>query len=298
MRADFIISRLRQAGRWFYVPHHEIKPMAFSILEGRDKTDLSSCLKVSLASGKDEQTLDEVQSLRYHIFYEELAARGKRRNRRLERDIDKFDVHCDHLIVRDEDNGEIIGSCRLLRRGGALKAGGFYTKKEFNIKKLMSVDGEIAEIGRFCIHPAYRKSITVILIWRGIAEYVVRHNVRFIFGCGSFAGKKPKLWARELTWLWRHRLAPESIRPRARRRFYVSMNKAKKEPSDPNEMPALPSLLKAYMRAGALVGDGAVVDKKFNTVDVCVVFRVDHIVERYLPRKPLLEDTPIVRNHQ
>jgi putative hemolysin len=37
---------------------------------------------------------------------------------------------------------------------------------------------------------------------------------------------------------------------------------------------AMPALIKAYLRLGGCVGEGAYVDVQFNTVDVCMVLDV------------------------
>lgn len=292
MRIDFLRHPLRFVEQWLGYGHKSVPLIIEDV-----GTNLSSRLHVEVISGEDEITLDEVQALRYHVFYEELAARGKRSNRRQMRDFDKFDVFCDHIIVRDDMTSAVVGACRLLRREGARQAGKFYTSQEFDIRKLTSQKGDIAELGRFCLHPSYRKSLAVILVWRALAEYLVHYDIRYLFGCGSFKGKKPKLWARELTWLWRHHLAPEDMRPRAKRRLRISMNRDKKMPQnediDKEIWKRMPSLLKAYLRAGAMVGDGAVIDKKFNTVDVCVVFKVDELTKRYLSHKPVLDKSTL-----
>lgn len=46
-------------------------------------------------------------------------------------------------------------------------------------------------------------------------------------------------------------------------------------------MRALPPLIKGYLRLGAYIGEGAVIDKQFNTTDVLIVLPVSDINERY-----------------
>ena len=43
----------------------------------------------------------------------------------------------------------------------------------------------------------------------------------------------------------------------------------------------LPPLIKGYLRAGAFVGDGAVVDPEFNTTDVAIIVKTDLITDKY-----------------
>jgi putative hemolysin len=44
---------------------------------------------------------------------------------------------------------------------------------------------------------------------------------------------------------------------------------------------ALPPLIKGYLRLGAYVGDGAVIDRQFGTTDVLIILPVEKIDPRY-----------------
>jgi putative hemolysin len=44
---------------------------------------------------------------------------------------------------------------------------------------------------------------------------------------------------------------------------------------------ALPPLIKGYLRLGAFVGDGAVIDRQFGTTDVFIILPVEKIDPRY-----------------
>jgi putative hemolysin len=44
----------------------------------------------------------------------------------------------------------------------------------------------------------------------------------------------------------------------------------------------MPPLIKGYLRVGAYVGDGAVIDHQFNTTDVCIIVKTDLMAERYM----------------
>ena len=45
---------------------------------------------------------------------------------------------------------------------------------------------------------------------------------------------------------------------------------------------ALPPLIKGYLRVGARIGDGCVIDSQFGTVDVFIVMPVKEIAARYV----------------
>jgi putative hemolysin len=80
-------------------------------------------------------------------------------------------------------------------------------------------------------------------------------------------------------------MAPPDMRVRANASRYVDMNLMPKEAIDTREaIHKLPPLLKGYVRAGAWIGDGAVIDWQFGTTDVFICFPLSKIDDRYRSR--------------
>ncbi len=240
--------------------------------------------EVRLAESAAE--VEAAQALRYRVFYEELEARPTPLLKRRARDVDKFDEYCDHLLVidraRSDGNPLVVGTYRLMRRSMATAHEGFYTAQEYDLAPLLHYPGEVAEVGRSCVHRDYRQGAVMQLLWRGISEYLSEFDVEMLFGCGSFKGTDPRRLAVALSYLYHRHLAPESIRPRALSHRYVDMRFLPRAVvGDDIGMAALPPLMKGYMRIGGFVGDGAVIDEQFNTVDVCVVMKIDRLTEKY-----------------
>lgn len=245
----------------------------------------SSNLGVRLAEVKAD--IDAAQALRYRVFYEEMAATPTARMAAARRDFDAFDPYCDHLLVIDHDRSDgseaVVGTYRLIRREAAERKGGFYSAGEFDISKLVAYPGEILELGRSCVDAAYRNRPTMQLLWRGIAAYVFHHGIELLFGCASLPGTDVEEQAEILAYLYHYHLAPPALRPRALDEFYVDMNlMAEPDINVRATLAALPPLIKGYLRLGGFVGDGAVVDEQFNTVDVCVVVKTDLVTEKYV----------------
>jgi putative hemolysin len=120
------------------------------------------------------------------------------------------------------------------------------------------------------------------LMWRGIAAYVFQHGIDIMFGCASLPGTDPDALATELSYLHHHHLAPPALRPRAMAGRYVEMRRIAPEAIDPRRaLVQLPPLIKGYLRLGGFVGDGAVIDRPFNTTDVAVVVKTDLVTDRY-----------------
>ena len=104
-----------------------------------------------------------------------------------------------------------------------------------------------------------------------------------MFGCASLPGTDPDAMAVALTYLYHHHLAPADIRPRALADRYVAMDRMDPASIDPRRaLASLPPLVKGYLRLGGFVGDGAVIDRPFNTIDVAVVVKTDLVTEKYV----------------
>ena len=245
---------------------------------------LAGDIELRLAENEDE--IRAAQALRYRIFYEEMSAEPTAEMSRLRRDFDSFDDYCDHLLVIDRalpaGPRRVVGTYRLLRRAMAEKRGQFYSVDEYDIRQILAFPGEILELGRSCIEPAYRQRSIMQLMWRGIADYVMYHEIGLMFGCASLAGVDPTAHALALSYLHHHHLAPANLRPRALPSRYVAMNMMPRDQVDARAaLGQLPPLIKGYLRLGGFVGDGAVIDNQFHTTDVSVVVVTDRVTGKY-----------------
>jgi putative hemolysin len=253
-------------------------------LSGRVGDIASGPLQVRLAETSAD--IDAAQALRYRVFYETMGARPLPDMARLRRDSDPFDNICDHLLVLDHSRGSgaeaIVGTYRLIRREAAQRCGAFYSAAEYDIAQLISYRGEILELGRSCVDIGYRTRPAMSLLWSGIAAYVFHHDIALMFGCASLPGTDPDALAAQLSYLHYHHMAPPRLRPRALDHRYVEMRRLAADAFDPvRTLGALPPLIKGYLRLGGFVGDGAVIDEQFNTIDVCVVVKTDLVTEKY-----------------
>jgi putative hemolysin len=241
-------------------------------------------LAVRLAAS--EQDIEAAQALRWQIFYQEGDATPSPEMARLGRDFDAFDDVCDHLLVVDTALGNgpeaVVGTYRLIRRPAAARRGGFYSRAEYNIDRMVEWPGNVLELGRSCVSAPYRGRPLMQLLWRGIAAYVFKHEIELMFGCASMPGVDPDALALPLSYLYHNHMAPEALRVRALPELFVDMNRM---PADQIDLRAaltvLPPLIKGYMRLGGCVGDGAVIDHQFGTTDVFVIVKTDQVTEKY-----------------
>ena len=245
----------------------------------------SGHLAVRIATTQAE--IDAAQALRYRIFYDEMGAHPDPATKASRRDRDRFDAVADHLLVIDHAIGPgpegVVGTYRLIRREAADRAGGFYSADEYDLSAVLAFPGRVMELGRSCVDAAYRNRAVMQLLWRGIAAYVFHHDVALMFGCASLHGTDPDALAAELSYLYAHHLAPPALRPRALPGRYVDMRRTDPARLDRlRTLAALPPLIKGYLRLGGFVGDGAVIDAQFNTIDVAIVVKTDQVTNKYL----------------
>ena len=246
----------------------------------------SSQLEVRLT--KNQEEIFDAQKLRYKIFVEEFGARVSIENKNQTIERDKFDDYCDHLILIDksaksfEGKPVVVGTLRLLESGVAKKFFGFYSATEFNLTEILERDQSLLEIGRVCIDKNYRGHIAFHLLWLGLGEYVFKRNIAIIIGVASFHGTDPTPSSSALSLLSHKFSAPKNLNFKALISSSLDMNMMPLEELDQRKgMQQMPSLLKAYLRMGAKVGNGAFVDTKFNTIDIGIIIEVNLMDKKY-----------------
>jgi putative hemolysin len=231
--------------------------------------------------------VDAAQALRYRVFYEEMGAQPSPDALLRRRDADEFDAVADHLLVVDHELSAgaagVVGTYRMIQREGAAAIGRFYSADEYDLSAIEAFPGRVLELGRSCVDAVYRGRAVMQLLWRGIASYVAEQGIDLMFGCASLGGTDPEALAQELTYLHLHHLAPPPLRLTALPDRYVEMRRMDPLTVDPRRASLmLPPLIKGYLRLGGFVGDGAVIDAQFNTIDVAIMVRTDTVTDKYL----------------
>ncbi len=241
-------------------------------------------LEVRLADNPDE--VAAAQALRYNVFIQELGAHDVADRSTDARDRDEIDPICDHLVVVDTGaNDQVVGTCRLMTSDRAVVSGGYYSDSEFEFSRLVGrhPTKRFLELGRSCVLRSYRNRRTIELLWQGIWAYCNRNSIDVMAGCASFPGTVPALHAHALSFLAHHRRADAEWRVRALPERYAQMDLMPPEAVKLKAALAeLPPLIKGYLRLGAMVGDGCVIDHHFNTTDVLVVLPCAMISHRYI----------------
>lgn len=239
--------------------------------------------EVRLAETADD--LAAAQRLRYAVFVRELGGDGEMVDHGAGLERDRFDPFFDHLLLLDHRRGpgdRVVGVYRLMRAEQAAVAGQFYTEEEYDLEPLRRSGRRLLELGRSCVHADYRDGTALMHLWTGLAGYVARHGIEVMFGVASFHGTDPAPLAAPLSLLHHRHLAPPELRVRARPDHFQPMDLIAPEALDrPAAVRAIPSLIKAYLRLGGTVGEGAWIDAPFNCTDVCLVLETSRLSDRH-----------------
>ncbi|KMQ75216.1 GNAT family N-acetyltransferase [Marinobacter subterrani] len=229
------------------------------------KADLTRCPK----------RLEAAQRLRYRVFSEEYESDLGAETPGL--DADAFDAVCDHLIVTDQDTGELVATTRILHQENSRAVGGFYSAGEFDLSALDNLPGTIAELGRTCVHPDYRNGATISLLWSAVADYLVERDVEYMIGCASIGMSDGGLKAwRIARHLQKEYLADPAFLVKPRRELpHLTDTRDNDRPVD------VPALIRAYMRLGARVCGEPCWDPDFRCADLLVLLEVRKLAGRY-----------------
>ncbi len=264
-----------------------------SVLIASDKPDglatsLSAGPRYSLLLSTDPSLIEAAQRLRYDVFTSTpgfaLPGAGE-----IDRDVDRFDEFCDHLLVRDDDTGELVGCYRMLAPTGAIASGGLYTATEFDVSAFDSLRPSLVEMGRAVVRDGHRNGGVVLLMWAGILAYLDRYGYDYVTGCvsvpigGEVEGEPPGSQLRAVRdFILSRHAAPPQYRVYPRRPVIVDGKGLDDIPPPPR--PAVPPLMRGYLRLGAKACGEPAHDPDFGVGDFCVLLDKQQADTRYLKR--------------
>lgn len=242
--------------------------------------------RFELRLAQSDADLRAAQRLRYQVFIEELGGDGPLVDHKARLERDAFDEFFDHLLLIDRQQGadpenQVIGVYRLLRSDMAERAGRYYSEDEYDLSALKASGRNLMELGRSCVHADYRGSRAMYHLWSGLGAYVVEHDIEVMFGVASFHGTDIDAISEPLAYLHHTHLAPENLRARVLEPHFQTMDLMPADQIDPRRaLKAMPTLIKAYLRLGGFVGEGAFIDHSFNTTDVFLLMDTQKISKK------------------
>jgi putative hemolysin len=228
---------------------------------------LKKSFHVSMARHEDE--VREAQRLRWKVFAEEMGARLNSPEEGY--DLDLYDPYCEHLLVRDADTGEVVGTYRILTQAAAKRVGSFYSENEFDLTRLQNLRSRMVEVGRSCVHPDYRSGGVITHLWAGLAEYMMKSGYDYLVGCASIGMQDG---GHNAAGIW-HAVRDKHISPvewRVFPRCPLPLEELSALPA-----PTVPPLVKGYLRLGAYVGGTPAWDPDFNTADLFILLPMSRL---------------------
>lgn len=239
--------------------------------------------RLGVAWARTEEERHEAQRLRYQVFAEEMGAQLKGPKGQ---DVDEFDPYCDHLLVRDLDTLQVVGTYRVLPPYQAACIGKLYAQSEFDISRFTNLRARMVEVGRSCVHANYRSGSVIMSLWAGLAVYMLQNGYETMLGCASVSMGDGGHYAANLfaslrnTWM----TAPEY------RAFPHTPLPADELVTGCLASP--PPLIKGYLRLGAKICGAPAWDPDFNVADFLMLFRLADSNKRYA-RRFLGEPNPV-----
>jgi putative hemolysin len=235
----------------------------------------SAALQVGWATHIDE--VRQAQRLRYAVFADEMGANLA--SELAQHDVDRFDDYCEHLLVRDAQTREVVGTYRLLTPVQAQRAGGLYTETEFEIRNLAKLKPKMVELGRSCVHPQYRNGAVIMALWGALAQFMQRNQLDTMVGCASI----PMLHQGQVSGdaaasIWHQVSQAHMADSQWHVQAHAPLPLAQFDGSLTVEPPAL---IKGYLRLGAKVLGAPAWDPDFNTADLPMLLRIDELPPRY-----------------
>lgn len=240
-------------------------------LELYEKSELNERYTMCFARSLEE--LREAQRLRYNVFTQEYQATISTRIAGVDEDL--FDAYCDHLVVRDQQSQEVVGTYRILDPHQAKRLKGYYSETEFFITRLNDLRGSMVELGRSCVHPDHRNGSVIMLLWSGIARYMQHFGYSNLIGCASVSMRDGGRTAASL-WdmLEKKALAPNELMGFAK--HPLPLERLEREPNVVE-----PPLIKGYVRIGAKVCSPPSWDPDFNTADFLMLLNLNTMNPKY-----------------
>lgn len=229
-------------------------------------------LELAVAHAPEE--IEALQRLRFQVFSEEMNAVFPESSNGI--DADEYDPWCEHLMVREQATGRVVGTYRLLTPVNAARLGGYYSESEFDLSGLGPMRSQVIELGRSCIHPDYRNGAVIMLLWAGIAGIVKHLKLRYVLGCASVSLRDGGVTAAHVWHQAQRNMTQGSSLPALRPLHPYPVARLD------NDLPArMPALIKGYLKVGARICGEPAWDPDFNTADFPVFLDVEDMDDRY-----------------
>ncbi|MBN3874232.1 GNAT family N-acetyltransferase [Nostoc sp. JL33] len=223
--------------------------------------------KYTLRLASTEEELESIFRLRFQVFNLELGL-GFSASNFTQMDIDKFDEVCHHLILISNQTGKTIGTYRMQTYAMASQRLGFDAADIFNLNAIPnSVLQASVEVGRACIAKEYRNSQALLLLWKGLANYLIWSKNQYFFGCASLLTQSPWQATYAYNYFQQNGLMHPSILVYPNSQYCLELPQ---NYHDSYHM-EIPKVLQAYLNIGANICSLPAIDRQFKTIDFLTI---------------------------
>ncbi len=243
----------------------------------KNKKVLVTDARYTIKLAEDQKEIRELLKLRYKVFK---AEPGKQTDDFKEIESDEYDSTSHHLVAVENESGRIIGGYRLRTAETNSPELGFYSASEFKLNNLPTeILDRSVEIGRACIEAEYRNGKVLFLLWKGLAQYILQMEKRYLFGCCSLFSNDLSEGFNAYKQIVKGGFLHEKLCVAALKQDLFEANNLSF--NETNETVELPKLFTTYLRIGAKVCSQPIIDKEFGTIDFFVIFDSLKINEKY-----------------
>jgi putative hemolysin len=248
-----------------------------AVLEHGCDNPLASTNQFRAGMAESLEDLMDCQRLRYLVFNCELGE-GLDSSARIGLDRDRYDFVCDHLMVRDTSSGRLAGTYRMQSGFRAKGNLGYYSEQFFDFTPFESIREKVLELGRACVHPEYRNTTVLHMLWKGIARYASSCGARYLLGCSSVTSQDENEGLALYEQLREKYLIAPALRTKPRPEF------ACRTTDKTAAAPAIPRLFRAYLDVSARLCGAPAIDREFKTIDFLTLIDLQHIPDRVRTR--------------
>lgn len=233
--------------------------------------------RYTCAIATTKEDVAAAQKLRFQVFNIELQE-GLEQSYLTQLDQDQYDQVCDHLIVRDDQSGAVVGTYRFQSGPRAKAHFGYYSEQEFDLSCFEIHRHQVLELGRACIHRDHRHLSVLNLLWKEIAKYAKRHQLRYLIGCSSLTSQNPAYGLASYQHLAKKHLVKPALQTPPLPKFECLLNPRVETNSTPSVK--IPKLLGAYLLLGAKIGGAPALDKEFKTIDFLTILDLESLPQK------------------
>lgn len=251
--------------------------MPSAVLEHGCDNPLASTTHFRVGLAETLEDLLACQRLRYLVFNCELGE-GLESSNKEGLDRDRFDYICDHLMVREASSGQVVGTYRMQSGFRAKGNLGYYSEQFFELAPFEKLRCEVLELGRACVHPEYRNSAVLHMLWKGIAKYATSCATRYLIGCSSLSSQDEAEGMALYAELQEKYLVEPEFRTKPKPGFDCRVR------TGMMQAPRIPRLFRAYLDVSARLCGPPAIDREFKTIDFLTLIDLAHIPERVRTR--------------